>query len=34
MKFTSEEFTGTLKANNVTIELDGKVKRMDSVFSE
>ena len=33
-QFTSEEFTGILKANNIAISMDGKGRWMDNVFIE
>lgn len=33
-QFTSEEFTGILKANSIEISIDGKVRWMDNVFIE
>ena len=33
-QFTSEEFTGLLKANNIAISMDGKGRWMDNVFIE
>jgi len=33
-QFTSEEFTGVLKANNIAISMDGKGRWVDNVFVE
>ena len=33
-QFTSDEFTGTLKASNIRISMDGKGRWMDNVFIE
>jgi putative transposase len=33
-QFTSEEFTGILKANGIEISMDGKGRWMDNVFIE
>ena len=33
-QFTSEQFTGILKANNIAISMDGKGRWMDNVFIE
>jgi putative transposase len=33
-QFTSEEFTGLLRANNIAISMDGKGRWMDNVFIE
>ncbi len=33
-QFTSEEFTGVLKSNNIQISMDGKGRWVDNVFIE